>query len=131
MRLRRLRGNGWAVRLAILALALNALVPVHLAFDLADALAPAAHHAAGGHGLAWRLLARLSGHLRPAGDHGKNHSECPVCSALASLGGAPPAAAPVLPVPLAIAAATISLQSLVVREAAPAAAYRSRAPPLA
>jgi hypothetical protein len=132
MRLRRLRGNGWAARLALLALALNSLVPVHLAFDLAEALAPSAHHAAGGHGLEWRLLARLSGHLRPAGDHGKHHSsDCPVCNALASLGSAPPAAAPTVPLPAAVAVVVAVLPIPAVRAGAPAAAYRSRAPPAA
>src|SRR5690242_14609331 len=37
MRARYWRGRIWAARLGLLALALNALVPVHLAFDLAEA----------------------------------------------------------------------------------------------
>ena len=41
MRARKWRGKIWAARLGLLALALNALVPVHLAFDLAEAFEPA------------------------------------------------------------------------------------------
>ena len=52
-----------AAWLGVIALGLNALVPVHLAFDLAAALAPG-HHAAAdtGGGLDRQLLALASGH---------------------------------------------------------------------
>ena len=38
MRMRMWRGKIWAAQLGLLALALNALVPIHLAFDIAEAL---------------------------------------------------------------------------------------------
>ena len=87
MRARPWRGRIWAARLGLLALALNALVPVHLAFDLAEAFEPAQHcgtHVEAG-GAERRLLAMLSGHPEADGtsdEHGKHHA-CPVCGALA------------------------------------------------
>src|SRR5215472_7941828 len=95
MRSRSRRGTEWAAWLGLLALAVNTLVPVHLAFDLAEALAPArqsANEAAGG--AEHRLLALLSGHREtetPAHEHGRHghshHHECAVCSALGALAG--------------------------------------------
>ncbi len=58
------RRASWAVWLAVLALVLEALVPVHLALDLDEALG-VAHRAAPGavrHGFEWRLLALAAGH---------------------------------------------------------------------
>ena len=43
MRMRMWRGRNWAARLGLLALVLNALVPVHLAFDLAEAFEVPGH----------------------------------------------------------------------------------------
>jgi hypothetical protein len=134
MRARQWRGRIWAARLGFLALALNALVPVHLAFDLAEAFEPAQH--CGAHlevgGAEWRLLAMLSGHPQADGtsdEHGKHHV-CPVCSALGALAGfAPPAPT----APLALSAMGLPAAHSVFkaeRTGAPAA-YRSRAPPLA
>ena len=134
MRARQWRGRIWAARLGLLALALNALVPVHLAFDLAEAFEPAQHcgtHVEAG-GAEWRLLAMLSGHPEADGtsdEHGKHHA-CPVCGALGALAGfAPPAPTALLalfPVGLPTAHSVIQAE----RAGAPAA-YRSRAPPLA
>ncbi len=134
MRARQWRGRIWAARLGLLALALNALVPVHLAFDLAEAFEPAqqcgTHVEAGG--VERRLLAMLSGHPEADGtsdEHGKHHA-CPVCGALGALAGfAPPAPTALLalfPVGLPTAHSVIQAE----RAGAPAA-YRSRAPPLA
>ena len=139
MRARSRRGTIWAAWLGLLALAVNALVPVHLAFDLAEALAPARHPAdeeAGG--AEHRLLALLSGHREAessADEHGKHdrghrhHPECPVCSAFGALTGlALPA-----PVLLPIADATGLTAALPATEIEPAGAppgYRSRAPPI-
>ena len=134
MRARQWRGRKWAARLGLLALALNALVPVHLAFNLAAAVEPGpqcgAHIEVGG---AERgLLALLSGHPEADGtsdQHGK-HQACPVCSALGALAGlAPPAPTALLalsPVELPTAHSVIQAEYL----GAPAA-YRSRAPPVA
>ena len=89
----------WAAWLGLLALAVNALVPVHLAFDLAEALAPARHSAGEEAGSAERhLLALLSGYREaesPADEHGKHehghrdHHGCPVCSAFGALTASP------------------------------------------
>ena len=129
----------WAAWLGLLALAVNALVPVHLAFDLAEALAPAGQSAdeeAGG--AEHRLLALLSGHREtesPAEERGKHqhnhhHPACPVCSAFGALTGL---ALPT-PVLLPIAGATGSTAALPTTEIEPAGTpvgYRSRAPPIA
>jgi hypothetical protein len=132
------RRSGWAAWLGIAALVLNALVPVHLAFRLSEALATTYCGAveASGDNLERRLFALLS--LRdetggqPGHQPGKHHGPtCPVCSALGTLGAAPlPAAAALsLPVPVASSAAPPALA------AEPAivfpAGYRSRAPPAA
>ena len=132
MRTRQWRGRIWAARLGLLALALNALVPVHLSFDLAESLGPqcGAHGAVDG--AERRLLALLSGHREAGGasdEHGKHHA-CPVCSALGALAGfAPPAPTALLalfPVGLPTAHSVVQTE----RVGAPAA-YRSRAPPVA
>ena len=135
MRLKRLRRNAQAAWLGIAALVLNALVPVHLAFDLADALGAAPHHAGAG----WRLLARISGHHGPAdhhdrSDHDRGHhrpTDCPVCSALGALAGLAPAAPPQLLLPPAPAGAPAVLPSEEQHAGGAVAAYRSRAPPTA
>jgi len=128
----------WAACLGLLALAVNTLVPVHLAFDLAEALAPARHSADEEVGSAERhLLALLSGHREtesPADSHGKHehghrdHHGCPVCSAFGALTGlALPA-----PVLLPIADTTGLTAALPATEIEPAdtpVGYRSRAPP--
>jgi hypothetical protein len=134
MRARQWRGRIWAARFGLLALALNALVPIHLAFDLAEAFEPAQH--CGAHleisGAERRLLALLSGHREPDGtsdEHSKHHA-CPVCSALGALAGftppAPMALFALFPVALPTAHSVIQAE----RVGAPAA-YRSRAPPVA
>ena len=134
MRARQWRGRIWAARLGRLALALNALVPIHLAFDLAEAIEPA--HQCSTHaevGDAERhLLALLSGHREAdskSDEHGKHHA-CPVCSALGSLAGfAPPAPTALLALfPVGLPKAHFVVQAE--RVGAPAA-YRSRAPPVA
>jgi hypothetical protein len=126
----------WAAWLGLLALAVNALVPVHLAFDLAEALAPARHVVDDEAGSAERhLLALLVGHheaQRPADEHGKHqhrdHHGCPVCSALGALAGLVPPALVVssapLPATLPAPPPLVQLQA-----AGSPAGYRSRAPP--
>ena len=134
MRVKKWRGRIWAARLGLLALALNALVPVHLAFDLAEAFEPV--HRCGAHaevgGAERRLLALLSGHLEAdskSDEHGKHHA-CPVCSALGALAGFAPPAATALPVPVSAGLPVALFVTQAERVGAPAA-YRSRAPPLA
>jgi hypothetical protein len=131
--------SAWAAWLGVIALALNALVPVHIAFDLAVALGPAHQEraAASGHDLEWRLLALLTGHVdadgKPDRDkhHGSNRSYCPACSALGTLAGFAPTSVTALPVPVTVVA-VIAVATIAGEPAkGPAAAYRSRAPPIA
>jgi hypothetical protein len=136
MRPNRLRLRAIAAWLGVIALGLNALVPVHLAFDLAHALEPGARHATRGaeHGFEWRVLALLTGHHDDADkfdDHGKHHhTDCAVCSSLGTLAGFAPATIVLLSVPLRIEAPVLIAVTDSAPRAAPTAAYRSRAPPI-
>ena len=127
------RGRIWAARLGLLALVLNALVPIHLAFDIAEAFeAPRCSAHAEADDAERLLLALLAGHRDAKGksdEHGKHHA-CPVCSALGALAGfvAPAAAALAAPAPAALLAAHFLVQTGSSRPPAP---YHSRAPPLA
>ena len=134
MRVRKWRGRIWAARLGILALALNALVPVHLAFDLAEVFKPA--HLCGARAQVSdaerSLLGLLSGHRDADGEADKHHKHqaCPVCGALGALAGLPPPSPTALAVPLpaGLPAAHFVIQA---ERARVPAAYRSRAPPSA
>jgi len=130
----RLRRASWTIWLALLALGLDALVPIHLALDLDEALA-VAHRAAPGatrHGFEWRLLALATGHDRgdgkPDGDH--RHPICPAYAALGALGGFAAVAAPVLPAPAVVKALPAFAAIAGEPDRASVAGYRSRAPPL-
>jgi hypothetical protein len=122
----------------MLALVVNALVPVHLAFDLAEAVGSAHPHGVHFHFHArsaeWSVLARLSGHSEPHGkshEHGKGHATaCPTCSALGALAWFAPAAVLALPVPLPVAL-PVALAAIDGQPAGVPLAYRSRAPPVA
>jgi len=130
--MRTCRGRIWAARLGLLALALNALVPIHLAFDIAEALeAPRCSAHAEVDNRERGLLALLSGHRHADGksdEHGKHHA-CPVCSALGSLAVFAPPAATALSAPTPGDLRTAHFLVQTERVGAPAA-YRSRAPPL-
>jgi hypothetical protein len=138
MRARKWRGTVWAARFGLLALALNSLVPIHIAFDLAEALAPAHHRSAHSHaeagGANRHLLALLVGHRHTGGkshDHGKGHGvACAVCSALGALAGVATSAA-ILLAARAPAALPVALSVTETLPARAPASYRSRAPPLA
>jgi hypothetical protein len=123
----------WAVWLALVALVLQTLVPIHLALDLDEAL-DGVHCAApwaGDHGLGWRLLALAAGHDggdgNPECDH--RHPICPAYAALGALGGFATVAPPLLsghaPVKALPAFATFAGEP----GHAPVSGYRSRAPP--
>lgn len=127
------RSKIWAAQLGLLALVLNALVPIHLAFDITEAVeaSQCSAHAEPDNS-AQRLLALLTGHHGAngkSGEHGK-HRACPVCSALGSLAGLaspkPMALSAPLPPGLPATSSVVESESL----GAPAS-YRSRAPPLA
>ncbi len=139
---RRLRLGVIAVWLGVIALGVNALVPIHLAFDLDhafEAVAQRQHAPALRHDLSWRLLALLTGHLdgdESPGDktdgHSKHHHpDCAVCSSLGTLAGFAPAMAVPLPTPTRIEAPMLLAAADRAPPAATALAYRSRAPPIA
>jgi hypothetical protein len=128
----------WSTRLSLLALVLNALVPVHLAFDLAEALRPACQATHDESDSAERhLLALISGHREAecqADEHGRHghshHHECAVCSALGTLMGlaAPPLVVLSVAAPAALPAALPLDQHIAFGTFG---GYRSRAPPVA
>jgi len=127
----------WAAWLGLLALAVNTLVPVHLAFDLAEALGPTPQHPLEDEvgGAERQLLALISGHREADGrvhEHGRHKHrqshQCPVCSAFGALTGL---ALPT-PVLLPVVDATKLTAALPATEIEPAGTppgYRSRAPP--
>lgn len=133
----RLRFGIFAAWLGVIALGLNALVPVHLAFDLAHALDPDhAEGAAADHDLVRCLLTLLTGHHdEDAADHPPNkpghHDDCAVCGAIGTLAGFAPTAVVLLAVPIPTYAMPRPALEVGAPHPAPAAAYRSRAPPLA
>ena len=130
--MRTLRGRIWAARLGLLALVLNALVPIHLAFDIAEALeAPQCSAHAQVERPERQLLALLSGHHHANGkaeEHSKHHA-CPVCSSLGTLAGFVPPALAALSAPAPATLPTTHFLVQTGRFDVPAA-YRSRAPPL-
>ena len=125
----------WGAWFALVALALNALVPIHIAFDLADALTPhAGPMAARPHSPEWRALAVLTGHFEDAAKshhHGKHRVDCAICSSLGTLAGFASTATVVLPLPVAFPAMLPAAARAEELARTPAAAYLSRAPPLA
>ena len=134
MRLARLRRVRWAAWVGLLALAFNALLPIHIAFDLAEAADAGYPHGARYHvhGVEWTALARLSGHdggNGKSGEHGNAHpAACAVCSALGALAAFAPAAAVALLLPPA-AALPAAFAAIGGQPAGLPLAYRSRAPP--
>lgn len=139
MRLQGMRRTAWAAWLGVLALALDALVPVHAAFDMADAFAGPSHAAA--RSLAWQVLALAVGHQpagRPDGDaggdhhrhHQSHHANCAVCSAAGTLAGFAAAGGVLLPAPQPIEVSALRASAAEELRRAPVAAYRSRAPPI-
>ena len=134
MRVRKWRARIWAARLGLLALALNALVPIHLSFDLATAFETPAHCGApvGEDSAERHLLGLLSGHHDANGksdEHSKHHA-CPVCSTLGALAGFVPPTLMALSVPLP-AGLPATLSVIEDESVGAPTAYHSRAPPLA
>jgi hypothetical protein len=126
------RGRIWAARLGLLALVLNALVPIHLAFDIAEALEAqqCSAHAQADNGER-QLLALLIGHHHANGkaEERTKHHACPVCGALGALAGFVPPASMALLIPAPANLPTAHFLAQAERFDVPAA-YRSRAPPL-
>ena len=133
MGLPRRHGVRWAARAGILALALNALVPIHLAFDLGEELAPAHHDATDSeqHSVEWRVFAALIGHnAHDADDHGHHHDPtCPVITAFGALTGLMTTTVPTIAQPIAVAIVDPPAPATIQSADTPSAAYRSRAPP--
>jgi hypothetical protein len=132
MRMRAWRGRIWAVRLGLLALAFNALVPIHLAFDVAEALeGPQCSAHAAVDNAERGLLALLIGHQHANGkaDEHSKHRACPICSGLGALAAFVPPASTALSTPTPPDLPTTHFLVQTERFGAPAA-YRSRAPPL-
>jgi Protein of unknown function (DUF2946) len=134
----RLRIGAIAAWLGVIALGFNALVPIHLAFDLAHALAPDRHGkaAAADHDLIRCLLTLVIGHHDENQDQspahkGRHQTDCAVCSAVGNLAGFAPAAAAPLAAPILGYAPPPPAIEVGAPHTAPLVAYRSRAPPLA
>ena len=119
-----------AACLGILALSFNALVPIHLVFDLADApdAAGEEHAGHGHHGDGW--LAMLVGHRDAGGGQGhERHVNCAVCNTIGALAGLAPAAGTALPIPVVVDAPVALVERIGNPSRAFPASYRSRAPP--
>ncbi len=130
MTLRRLRRNGLAAWFGLLALAVQAFIPVHLATAMAASgggvdATDAVHH---------QMHAPLAHHL-PRGtplDHSHaGHIACPLCAALhgAGAGTATLAATTALPLPADIGCFLALPVADLDQPASRPAAYLSRAPP--
>jgi len=132
------RWVGLAAWLGLLALALNALVPIHIAFDVAAAVGAASpsflaeltghHHHAGSH-THDRGDGKGHDHGAPAQDKGDAQTACAVCLTLAALAGFVPAAPVALPA-LPPTATVSPAAAIAVVGASIVLAYRSRAPPI-
>jgi hypothetical protein len=124
-----------AVWLGVIALGFNALVPIHLAFDLAHSLTPEDHDHGSEHGFVACLLSLVVGHDededQSPSHKGHHHENCAVCGSISTLAGLAPAAAVLLGVPILVYAARLGVVDLAAPRAAPLVAYRSRAPPIA
>jgi hypothetical protein len=136
MLVNRVKVGAIAAWLGVIALSLNALVPIHVAFDLAHALVPNRHEdAATDHDLVRCLLALVIGHHdddtdQPLG-HKDHHHDCAVCGAIGTLAGFAPAADAVhLAIPAVAYGRVLPPSDIGAPDSAPFTAYRSRAPPL-
>lgn len=133
----RLKIGAIAVWFGVIALGLNALVPIHLAFDLAHALAPAQPDAAADHDFGRCLLTLLTGHHdddakdQSSPRHGHHHDDCAVSGAIGTLAGFAPAAVVLLAAPSAAYLETLPAAIARAPETVAVSAYRSRAPPAA
>lgn len=124
-----------AAWLGVIALAVNALVPIHLAFDLAEALQPPHHAPRESASLDRQILGFLCGHEADSDHHHHHHDkpgsqqQCPVCATVSTLAALALPAVPALPVPRATVVRPAAYPAVAASPAILAAAYRSRAPP--
>ena len=125
-----------AAWLGVIALSLNALVPIHVVFDLAHALVPNRHEdAAINHDFVRCLLTLVIGHHddtdQPRG-HKDHHHDCAVCVAIGTLAGfAPVARTAQLAIPTVAYGRVLPPSDLGAPHSAPFTFYHSRASPLA
>jgi hypothetical protein len=136
MRWKRRRCSVIAAWLGLLALGVNALVPVHLSFDLADALTgdrleqASPHHQHDGRD----LLAALAGHRgsgdKSGGSGDRSHIDCFVCGSLSALAGFAGTAGFGLPTPALVDVPALLVLAIVELRGTSLTAYRSRAPPI-
>jgi Protein of unknown function (DUF2946) len=123
-----------AAWLAVVALFLNALVPIHLSFDLVAALN--AGHAHGGHTAlepSHELLAKLVGYEGHRDPHGSDHhhrTNCTVCSSVSTLAAFATPSPAILPAPNTAGRPVVLTRGRATLLGASPACYRSRAPPL-
>jgi Protein of unknown function (DUF2946) len=133
--LRRLNFRAAAACLGVLALLLQALVPVHLTFDLVAAVDQGRSESAHADRAERDFLAALSGHHHPRNnpDRGgaNHHTDCTVCNSLGALGTLAPPLSTALPSPVLLASPPEFAALPSERSGASPAAYLSRAPPLA
>ena len=135
MLVNRVKVGAIAAWLGVIALGLNALVPIHLAFDLAHALMPDRYEdAAPDHDFVQCLLTLVIGHHddadQPRG-HKDHHHDCAVFGAIGTLAGfAPAAAAAQLAIPAVAYGPVFPPSDLGASHSGPFTAYHSRAPPL-
>jgi hypothetical protein len=142
MRPNRVRLRAIAAWLGVLALSLDALAPIHLAFGLAINLANSrecGHHEGDApvrDGLGWWALVLLTGHdesADPSQSHNGFHPTIrPACAAIGTPAGAVPATAATLPHSLRLEDAGNSpVLAETQPHSTPRSGYRSRAPPIA
>jgi hypothetical protein len=124
--------------LGVIALGFNALVPIHMACDIAHAVAPAQrdNDATVDRDFVACLLTLLTGHPDEEGSKSSPHSghgdhDCAVCGAIATLTGFAPAGAAALVAPVVAYVAPLLPAAAATTYIAPLPAYRSRAPPTA
>jgi hypothetical protein len=136
MRWKRRRCGVIVAWLGILAVSANALVPIHLAFDLADALSgERVERASPQHQHDGRdLLAALAGHRdsggKSSGAADGRHIDCFVCGSLGTLAGFAGTAGIALPTPSPVDAPALLAAAIVDLRGASPSVYRSRAPPI-
>ncbi|HUK59967.1 MAG TPA: hypothetical protein VLV50_12120 [Stellaceae bacterium] len=118
--------RAWGLRLALVALALQAAVPL---FILVDLRALAAEQAADA--IAGQALCIHDGSSHPAAPaHSCSLSVCPLCAAIAAASAlGVPATAALPPPPLARAAPALMLAAAAALRETQSLPYRSRAPP--
>jgi hypothetical protein len=134
MRLRRRKRISLAAWLGFVALGIQALVPIHLAFDLVAALDQGGTKPAHADRPEGELLAALAGHHHPRNNPNRgsdsHHADCMVCNSLGTLGTLAPPLPAALPSPVLLPSAPAFAALPTKLAGASPAGYFSRAPPI-